>query len=217
MRNNFAIGTCAGLITAVALGALMASTTNWPPRLDHEPHEAAGRILAQEALRRRGPGGRLTVITRDASDFKQPAPDILFASFKRAVGRAGATVAAVHALEVDPLRLIEVPSGDFMELIGKAPSGSVIVSLMGPPLLTSEQRLELGQIRPKIVAFCPGSQPAQIDLRQVFAQGVLDVAIVNRPHSPAAAERRHAAGQDMFQVITATNVWALYASSGAAP
>lgn len=218
MRNSVAIGTCAGLITAAALGVLFGSITTWPPRTDRAPHEAAGRILAEEALRRLGQGGRLTVITRDTSDFKQPAADILFASLKRTVGRANATIAAVQALEVDPLRLIEVPSGDFMELIGKASAGSVIVSLMGPPLFTTEQRLQLGQIRPSIIAFCPGSLPDQIDLRQVFAQGALDVAVVSRRHSPGpASPRGEGHGGEFFQTVTVTNVGALYPASRAGP
>jgi hypothetical protein len=214
MRNSLAIGSIAGLVTAAALGGLVVSTGKWPPHLDAAPHEAAGCLLAQEALRRLADGGRLTVITRDTSDFQQPAIDLLLSSFRRTVERAGATVAALHALEVDPLRPIEVPSGDFMEWIGKAQVGSVIVSFLGPPLLTSEQRLQLGQIRPSIVAFCPGNLPAQIDLRQVFAQGVLDAAVVSRRRSPTTAPAEPETGRaELFRTITATNVSALYATS----
>lgn len=212
MRNNTVISISAGVVTAVSLGVLAVSSANWPPRFNPAPHQAAGRLLAQETLRRLGPGGQITVITRDTSDFKQPAPDLLLASFQRAVGRTHAAATTVHTLEVDPLRLIEVPSGDFMGLIGKASVGSVIVSLMGPPMLTVEQRAQLGTIRPKILAFCPGNQPAQIDLRQVFAQGMLDVAVVSRRHPVPTSSARD---QEFFEIITITNVGTLYTSASA--
>jgi len=218
MRNSLAVASLAGLTTAVALGILAAATGRWLPRTDPAPHEAAGRLLGQEALRRRSAEGQITVITRDTSDFKQPALDLLLRGFKRTVGRAGVSLAAVHALEVDPLRLSEVPAGDFMELIGKASVGSVIVSFMGPPLFTSEQRLQLGRIRPGIVAFCPGNLPAQIDLRQVFAQGVLDAAVVSRRRSSGSVSTgAHAGGTELFHTVTITNVGALYAGSGGSP
>jgi hypothetical protein len=218
MRNSVAIGSLAGLTTAVALGVIVLATGQWPPPPAASLHETAGRLLAEEALSRLAKGAQLTVVTRDTGDFKQPALDLLFASFNQIVRRAGVKVAAVRALEVDPLRLLEVPSGDFMELIGKAPAGSVIVSFLGPPLLTPEQRLQLGAIRPRIVAFCPGNLPAQIDLRQVFAQGVLDAALVTRRRSPeAASAASHAGGRENFQTITVTNVGALYVAAEGIP
>ena len=98
------------------------------------------------------------VITRDTTTFENPATDVQMASFRKTLREARVIVGSVQSLQVDPLRPVEVPSGDFQEMIGKAPKGSVIVSFMGPPpLLSSAQRRRLEETKPAIVAFCPGS------------------------------------------------------------
>jgi hypothetical protein len=215
-RNHPVIGTAAGLTTLVSLAVLFLATSEWPPRLDPAPHEAAGWGLAQLALSRLSPGGQITVIVRDTSEFKQPAIDILFRRFKSAIRKGHASIRTVHAIEADPLRLVEVPSGDFMTLLHRAPPGSVVVSFLGPPMLTSQQREQLGEIKAKVVAFCPGNAPAQIDLRQLFAARLLDAAVISRrsPAPGAARARSEAARFDqLYQTVSATNVASLYASA----
>src|SRR5207249_10552895 len=115
--------------------------------------------------------------------FKQPAADIQLNSFKKELRRGGGTIAATQLIQVDPLRPLEVPPGDFFEWIRKAPPGSVIVSFMGPPLLTEEQRSQLGVIKPKIVAFCSGNLPDYVDLRALFDRQLLHAAVVSRRNS----------------------------------
>ena len=95
-------------------------------------------------------------------------------------------IGPLQLLEVDPLRPVEVPAGDFFELIRKTPQGSVIVSLMGPPLLSESQRRQLQEINPAIVAFCSGSVPEQVDLRSLFEQGLVHAAVVSRRNPTTA-------------------------------
>jgi hypothetical protein len=217
MRNSRAIGIAAGLTMVSALAALRCCTWTLPPRIDPRPHRAAGQALASETLRRLEAGGQIAVITRDTTDFPQPAIDLVFDSFRKALRRKQASITTVRSLEVDPLRPVEVPSGDFYELIRKTPAGGVIVSLMGPPLLTEEQRNQLPTARPKIVAFCPGNLPGRVDLRPLFEEQLLDVAIVNRGRAPArkgfAANARE---QECFQSVSAANVASLYSETSEA-
>lgn len=218
MRNHKAVGVAAVLTTVGALAVLYLSSHELPPDFDSRPHEAAGWGLAQQALRLVQPGGQITLITRDTADFRQPAVEVQLRSFTAALRQAHVKIAETRAIEVDPLRLVEVPSGDFLELIRKTPAGSVIVSLMGPPLLNDQEREQLGQVKPRIVAFCPGSLPAQIDLRTLFNQRLLDVAVVSRrdpaPSKPSGRQEWFAA---RFLTVTVTNVAHLYAAAGASP
>jgi hypothetical protein len=147
--------------------------------MEPEPYEAAGMTLAKQALALLQPGGQITVIVRDTATFPNPASDVQLSSFKKAI-RPRATIGSVVALQVDPLRPVEVPPGDFFELIRKTPKGSVIVSFMGPPLLNAEQRTHLREIQPAIVAFCSGNLCRQVDLRELFIQGLLHAAVVSR-------------------------------------
>ena len=58
---------------------------------------------------------------------------------------------------------------------------------MGPPLLNDEQRLALGEVKPQIVAFCPGNLPAYIDLRLLAERHLLHAAVLGRSLPAKAA------------------------------
>jgi hypothetical protein len=186
MQDSPAIATVAGLVTLGAAAAVFFSRPGaLPPGIDPHPHQAVGTVLAQQALRLLQPGGQLILIVRDTAAFPNPASDIQLASFKRTIRTANAPITSILALQVDPLRPVEVPPGDFFELIKKTPKGSVIVSFMGPPLLSPEQCLRLKEIKPAIVAFCSGNLPQRLNLKAFFEQGLLHAAVVSR-HAPLA-------------------------------
>jgi hypothetical protein len=149
--------------------------------VDRRLHSDIGRALAREALRVLPPGGQITVITRDTAAFPQPALDILLRSFLQEIHREADVAVATHALQLDPLRPVEVPPGDFYELIRRSNTGRVIVSLLGPPVLTSEQRAALGTVKPKVIAFCSGHLAQALDLDALFRAGLLQAALVARP------------------------------------
>jgi hypothetical protein len=100
----------------------------------------------------------------------------------------------VQLLQVDPLRPLELPSGDFVELLRRGVAGDVIVSFMGPPLLSDEQRAAVAGSKAKVIAFCPGGFSDFVDLKKLAEQGLLHVAIISRPFKgqparPLAEER----------------------------
>jgi hypothetical protein len=108
-------------------------------------------------------------------------------------------------VQTDPLRPVDVPPGDFFELIRKSPSGHVIVSLLGPPVLTEEQRNKLGRVLPKVVALCSGSLAETVDLRQLFNAGLLHAAVISRPVSSFAAEKAQKSPQGFDQLYAIVN------------
>jgi len=155
------------------------------------------------------------VITRDTASFKHPETELQVRSFTKAVTAAHATITATQSLQVDPLRPIEVPPGDFFEWIRKTPAGSVIVSFMGPPLLTEAQIVQLGEIKPRIVAFCPGILVEQVDLRRLFERNLLHSAVISRRDRPKVAARpKDTQGwfDASFRTVNAANVGSLYAT-----
>jgi hypothetical protein len=209
MRSSRAVEIVSGLTTLGALALITLVTCEWPPSLNWRLHAAIGRTMAQQALSLLGKGGQITVIARDTVAFKQPAADFQLDSFKREVRRGGAKIAAAQLIQVDPLRPLEAPPGDFFELIRNAPSGSVIVSFMGPPLLTEEQRSQLSVIKPRIVAFCSGNLSDYIDLRALFDQQLLHAAVVSRRLSSAAnldPKMPAASFDQLYTVVTAANL-----------
>jgi len=130
------------------------------------------------------------VITRDTEAFPQPALDILLKSFQQEVRRSGEIHVETQTIQLDPLRPVEVPPGDFYELIRRSSDERIIVSLLGPPVLTQEQRSALGRVKPKIIAFCSGNLAETLDINELFSEGLVHVAVVNRPPSPAIRDAR---------------------------
>jgi hypothetical protein len=214
MRENKVIQAAAA---AVILGALATMTFSesdgFGPGINPASHRAAGTELARQALSALKPGGHIIVITRDTVTFKNPATDILLESFQRKLRQANARVSAMQTVQVDPLRPVEVPSGDFQEWIHHAADGDVIISLIGPPVLTTAEISQLGGIKPNIVAFCPGGWPDRVDFRPLFAQGLLRAAIVSGCEQHSATVHSQKFDQN-FTVVTAANVDDFMASAG---
>src|SRR5262249_49147017 len=128
MRNRRSTEVISVLAIFAALVAIALSSYEFSPRVNRKLHTAIGQALAKEALNLRGQAGPIMVITRDTKAFPQPALDIVLDGFSRELRRANVTVAATKLIQVDPLRPVAVPSGDFFELIRRASTDQVIVS-----------------------------------------------------------------------------------------
>ena len=103
-------------------------------------------------------------------------------------------------LQVDPLRPLQVPAGDLHELLRRGAVGDVIVSFMGAPLLSDEQRASLGGVKPKVVAFCPGGIFGIQELKALAGQGLLHAAVVSRP-AKAGASSATGPGREPFDAL----------------
>ena len=179
------------------------------PPFNSKPHQALGDVAADEAVKLIGPGGRIILIVRDTVFAESPATETQLKSFHARLKAASLNTAATNIIKVDPLRVTAVPSGDFLEIARKAGDADVIVSFLGPPVFTDAQVARLGGKRPKLVAFCTGAMPDQVDLPRVFEQKLLHVAIISRA-SPATAgpepANLRAWFDRMYQVITPANL-----------
>ncbi len=183
--RRFLIPSALGAVAAVAV--LVWTFGSLPPSEDTRVPERIGKEMALETLRLRGSTGRVVVLARDTEEFPQKAVDIALSGFHAELGRPGAKADVVRRFQVDPLRMVQVPPGDFFEPMRRSKAGDVIVSFMGPPLLSEEQRSQLGVIQPKVVAFCPGYLPRYINLALMMERGVLHGGVVAR--TDAAGER----------------------------
>lgn len=168
------------LVLLASAGVFASLTWDGNPSPHSGIHRAIGRTLGLQAKERLKRGGRVTVILRDTFSFRQPGADLLLEGLRRELHSVTECTVIVHAIEVDPARAEEISGEDFVELIRKAAVGDVIVSAMGPPQLTEEQRLRLGTIKPRIIAFCPRYHAEDPGIRLPIEQGILDVALVSR-------------------------------------
>jgi hypothetical protein len=206
MRDHKAIQIIAVVVTVGAVAAMaLVGGGGFGPGTKPALPRAVGAELARQALSFHRPGGQIMVITRDTTAFENPASDFLLEGFERELQRAHAAIDTLQRIQVDPLRMVEVPSGDFQNWIHHAAAGDVIVSFMGPPLFTPEQRRQLGEISAAVVAFCPGNWPERVDFRALLADGVLRAAVVARGN-PSPSAINSSRFDDRFEVVTPANV-----------
>jgi hypothetical protein len=198
-----------GLAGATVVGALMwlyVFFHSHPPPIDRDLHAKVGQVLAAEAIKLLEPGSRLIVIARDRDTFQVPAAAAQLDGFLGAIKKSGHVVTATRSLKVDPLRIVSVPSGDFLDLMRQVRGNDVIVSFLGPPLFNDEQLARLGGKRPRVLALCSGAMPMQVDLKEIFARRLLSAAVISRPDAPAQASNPQSGFDQMFKVITPANL-----------
>jgi hypothetical protein len=176
------IATVVAAVLAVVAGLFFFVTL--PAPIDRSIHAQIGSALAEEADALLKPGGKITVICRDTETFPQPSMDILLKSFKSHVK---ALTVATLPVQVDPLRPANVPPGDFFELLRKSKPEDVVVSFLGPPMLSPDQIFMLGGVRPRVVAFCVGPT-ANLDLRTLFDAGLLHAAVVGQSFAKSTTD-----------------------------
>lgn len=176
------------------------------------PHEAIGQVAAEEALKLVGSGGRITLILRDTQTAKSPATDTQLRALSDTLAKQHLRINITNSMKVDPLRVPSVPPGDFLQILKRGAEGDVIISLLGPPVLTDQQSAKLDAKGPKVIAMCSGAAARQVDVRALFQRNLLSVAIVNRaaPSVPAPGDSPRAVFDRQYQVVTSANVaeWA---------
>jgi hypothetical protein len=177
-RNALAVA-----LGAVALTLLVIAWWRPAPPLNKMVPLELGRTLAAESLKLLKPGGKLTIIARDTDVFPQPAMALALSTLQKELHRAGAEIRSTQLVQLDPIRPSAVPSGDFYELLRRLPDGEVIVSLLGPPVLSEEQKEKLGRPRARVAALCTGTSE---NTEALFASGLLYVAIINKPAASSA-------------------------------
>ena len=187
MRNRKVIDALSLGAIFISAGIIALSVWALPPKVDSKLYSEIGTVLARQALELLPSGGEILVIARETEAYPQPAMEIGLKEFQKQASRAGVNV-TVKRIQLDPLRSVEVPPGDFYEVIRRAKGKQVIVSLLGPPVLEPEQRSKLQQARPKIVAFCTGNLAEQSDLKEMFRSGLLHAAVVRKESPPTSGE-----------------------------
>ncbi|HMJ65258.1 MAG TPA: hypothetical protein VK615_07890 [Candidatus Binatia bacterium] len=195
------------VIMAVVVWLYLLSNPR-PPPIDRRLHNRVGEVLAAEAIKLLEPGARLIVIARAKEPFKVPAAAAQLDAFLGAIKNSGRNVSSTRLLKVDPLRVVSVPPGDFFDLMRQAGTNDVIVSFLGPPLLSDDQAGKLSGKQPRLLALCSGAMPVQVDLKRIFERQLLVTAVISRTNAPAQCGTGGAQEcfDQMFKVITPANV-----------
>ncbi len=204
MGNRKSIDALSIGVICVAISIAVLSIWNLPPKWEKTLYARVGQVLAEEAIAAAGPNGEIVLIARDTEPYPQPAMETAVREIEKALDRAGLALTK-KLIALDPLRPVEVPPGDFYEAIRRAKPGQVIVSLLGPPVLEPEQKGKLPSVRPKIIALCTGSMAEHAGLSDLFQQGLLQAAVVNR-QNPGGAVSGKGGFDELYEVVRSDNL-----------
>ena len=176
------VKTGLSLATIVAsMAVLLFHFFQLPPKIDPRPHIGIGNVLAEQAAKALGTGGRIILVAPDTATFRWPGPEVQLKALFSALRKRNLAVAVTNVIKLDPGRLVRVNADDFMNLLRKQSEADVVVSLLGPPLPNADQKARLPAKRPRVIAVCAGDMPKQINLSALFDDNLLHVAIVSRP------------------------------------
>lgn len=169
------------LVLMLAAVALLASRYYHPtPKIEARPHAAVGEALAERVVQFGGKG-RVVLVAPDTSGGKFPGAAAQLKAFHAALRRVNLTVTLTNVVKIDPNRVLRAPPGDFADLLKKFTDADVVVSLLGPPVLSGDQKARISEKHPKIIAVCAGDMPRQVNLKTIFAEQFLHAAIISRP------------------------------------
>jgi len=151
------------------------------PPFDHREHIGIGTVLAEQAAKLAGGGGRIVLIVPDTTLFDYPGAEAQLKAFHSSLRQAKLQVSATYPVRLDPLRPPRAPAADLVDMLRKYSSESdVVVSLLGPGVPSPDLKLRLPPRHARILALCSGEMPRQINLPALFDENLLHVAIVSR-------------------------------------
>jgi hypothetical protein len=197
------------LLAIVVAGAILFFRYWEPvPAIEPRPHLAIGEALAGKTAKALGAGGRITLISPDITAFKYPGAELQLKALHHALQQAKLTVSATNRIKLNPLYLSRVPPGDFTEILRRQSDADVVVSLLGPPLLTAEQKARVGEKRPRVIAICSGDMPRYFDLKPIFEDNFLHAAIISRQGAgtPSPSDSLSQWFNHFFMWVTAENL-----------
>lgn len=192
----------------VALVMLYLGMAPRPPKMNRKAHQEFGKVLAEQAVKLLGSGGKVSIISRDTSLFENPVNDYQLEGLYEGLRKAKVTIVSTNFIKQDPERFPRVPPSDFAKVLRRSAEVDVVVSFLGPPVLPPEDRAGLTDKNARVIAVCSGGMPRRINLKELFTQNLLQAAIISRPNpEPGTPETDNPRSwfDRYYQVITPAN------------
>lgn len=200
---------CAVAIIAASLFTYFTQFAG--PSVETILHEGIGTVMAEETSKLINHNGKVVLWKIDYS----VAPELRHQveAFKKALSRAGSVkIDKIRDFETEGKAKYRAGGGlsaqRFVRTAKKDGYADAIVSFIGAPDLTEAQLKELGK-PPKFVAEVRSPEK----LKPVFAQKIVDVAIVSRFEFPAPGTKKPKTPREWFdnrfQIVTPANAASL--------
>ena len=195
-RPLILVATVLVIIICVVFAMIYVASWQGPPQFttDLTTFQAAGETAADETLKLLNRHGKIVVLVPNAVESKVPVVAAVIAGFTVAVQKQpGVTVVATEPVTIQDLQLNGLDKGlsprRYRALVQQHPDVDAVVSLAGVPLLQDADWKDLPAQRPKFIAvFTTDRLMTSARLRKLFAEHVVQLAIIPRPAPPAGAK-----------------------------
>lgn len=178
------------------------------PPVDRPTQEAIGTLMGQQALSLMSGSGRLLVIMRDNRTVRNPAAEIQFEAFKKAIA-GKAKIALTNLVSLDAIRVPLAPAGDLYRMMRSCSESDLIVSFLGFPHFPETPQYNLPGKPPKVLALCTGAATKQVALGPLFKRGLLTAAVIDKEGAAraAVAPAEPQAIFNQFYTLTTASTW----------
>lgn len=175
------------LAVGAAAASLYFSAFGRSPRINLDPYQVVGAVVAEETAKLLGNQGQVLVIARDTTGQKITSLEAELKSFSQTVKKsAGVSVAATVRIKMTPMMMMatgsSVPPEELFGALQAHPKVGAVVLFCGFPLLADQDLDTLKRSGAKFVvvsAYWAG-------YRRLLEQQVLHLAVVPRFEPPPA-------------------------------
>jgi len=169
------------------------------------PSQALSSVLAEEAARVAGAKKQIALITADAS---WGPPSALEEALKHALKRQGLTVVTAKAANLGNPMLsgaIGLKAADFFEALEKSAGTGALISLVGGPLLTTDDTARLSTNHPPVLVVATatlgdkmGVRTDPLQLARLLETQVIEIAIIDGADPAANAPGKTDPAHELF-------------------
>lgn len=193
----------ATVVIIISIAYLIRNQAVFRPGLDVRPFAALGEVVGQQTSQLLGGNGHVVVLTR-AHDAVGKTRNSAFGKALSKTGHATITATEVLPANDESSAFDGFTSAGYFELIRTHATADVIVSFAGYPILTAVDYGNLPGKKPKLVVIVL-NEANLLDLKRLFAEGVVQLAIIPRTQNKLASPSHDPANKEFdkyFQLVT---------------
>jgi len=169
------------------------------------PSQALVSVLTEEAVRLAGAKRQVALITHDAS---WGPPSTAEEALKRALKKQGHTIVTVKAANLgNPMLsgIIGLKAADFLDALEKSAGSGVVISLVGAPLLSADDKKRAIPDHPPVVVVATamlgdkmGVRGDPLQLAQLIDAHIIQMAIIDGGDSAAKSLGKPNSTRELF-------------------
>jgi hypothetical protein len=190
--NRKHLGLIAAILAVgVAAVSLYFGVLSRSPRINLDPYQVLGAVVAEETAKLLGNKGQIVVLARDTTELKTMSLEAELKSFRQTVKKStGLSVVATERIRLTPMMMLAtggaVPPEELFKALQAHPKVGAVVLFFAFPPLADEDLDALKQSGAKFVVV----SAYRLGYQRLLERQAIHLAIVPRGDAPPAATQK---------------------------